>query len=78
MRGVFPFYKRDEREEAIHRLSRGEQASDFIKVTIHGSGVDGPSGTSERERARAHDETRCCCSAHTATTHSTNTPRPTD
>jgi hypothetical protein len=56
----------------IHRLSRGEEASDLIKVTIPGSGVDGPSGTSERGRGRAHDETRgCSCSAHTAPTHTT-------
>jgi hypothetical protein len=79
MRGVLPFYKRDERERrergererrerererethlipGIHRLSRGEQESDFTKVTILGSGVDGQPGTSERGRGTAHDETR--------------------
>jgi hypothetical protein len=52
--------ERGEREthliSGIHGLSRGEEASDLIKVTILGSGVDGPSGTSERGRGRAHDE----------------------
>jgi hypothetical protein len=50
--------ERGEREthliSGVHGLSRGEEASDLIKVTILGSGVDGPSGTSERGRGRAH------------------------
>jgi hypothetical protein len=65
--------ERGEREthliSGIHRLSRGEEASDLIKVTIQGSGVDGPSGPSERGRGRAHDETRMLLLG----THSTDT-----
>jgi hypothetical protein len=66
MRGVHPSYNRDEKRgerethliSGIHGLSRGEEPSYFIKVTILGSVVDGPSG-------RAHDETRGCCSTNT-------------
>jgi hypothetical protein len=56
MRGVYPPYdevrERGEMEThlipGIYWLSQGEEVSDLSKVTIPGSGVDGPSGTSGR------------------------------